>query len=194
MQNSKNNVSSLKNGKRKMSLVISLGGIISALCLLMMFFTAVFPSFSLAIPIFAGMLITIMAIEFSSSWAFITYATVSLLSFFITPSKESAIFFFLFFGYYPILKYILERFKSKLLTIVTKLVVFNIAIILIYYIVVRIFMIVDLLDEFSMLGSYIIPALLIFFNLTFLLYDKTLGTIVILYKKYFKPVFLPNFK
>ena len=47
--------------------------------------SSVIPPLSITLPLFAGMLIFVVAIEISSSWAFVTYAVVAILA--IVKSK-----------------------------------------------------------------------------------------------------------
>ncbi len=187
-------LASKKKPKLKKSFVISLGGVISSLCLLLMFFTAVFPALSLTLPLFAGLLIMVMSIETNPTWGFITFSCVSILSFFTTPDKQSALFFALFFGYYPILKYVFEKLSAKILTILLKLIVFNLAMAVFFYLINEIFFAVDLRTEFSFLGDYLIIWLLAIMNIVFYLYDRLLDIMRTYYVKYFKPIFLPNYK
>ena len=179
---------------KKVSYKVSLGGIVAALCLLMMFLTAVFPPLNITLPIFAGMLITVVAVEVSPSWSFVTYVTVSLLSFFITPDKEAAIIFSLFFGYYPVLKWVIEKLKSKVFAWAVKLVVFNAAIIVIYCIIINFLGTVDLIEEFGFLKEYMLPVLFVFADAVFVMYDFTLGLVNTCYMKWFRPTFLRKFK
>ena len=102
---------------KKVSYKVALGGVVASLCLLLMFLTAVFPVLSMTLPVFSGMLIAVVAIEISVPWGFVTYAAVAVLSVFVTPDKEAAVFFILFFGYYPVLKALLERRRIKWLQI-----------------------------------------------------------------------------
>ena len=77
---------------------IALGGIIASLCMLSMFLTGVFPMFYLLLPMASSVLIFIMAIETSTYWGFLTYLSVGILSIFVTPNKDAALAFLLFFG------------------------------------------------------------------------------------------------
>lgn len=179
---------------KKISYKVSLGGIVAALCLTMMFLTAVFPPLNMTLPLFAGMLISVVAIEVSPSWALVTYIVVAILSFFITPDKEAAIFFSVLFGYYPVLKDAVDKMKAKLISFIIKLAVFDAAMILIYYITVYVFGTVDIFEEFGFLGDVMIPVLLIVMNLIFLLYDYCLTVTMQAYIKWFRPTFLRKFK
>lgn len=178
----------------KLSYKVSLGGIVASLCLLMMFLTAVFPPLNMTLPLFAGMFISVVAIETSPSWALVTYAAVSILSFFITPDKQAPVFFALLFGYYPVLKDIIEKLKYIVLRFILKLTVFNIAIVLIYQLIVKLFGVMDLMEEFGFMNEFMIPALLLICNGTLLLYDYTLGLVKECYLKWFRPTFLRKCK
>lgn len=178
----------------KVSYKVSLGGIVAALCLVMMFLTAVFPPLNMTLPLFAGMLISVVAIEISSSWAFVTYATVSILAFFITPDKQAAIFFALIFGYYPVLKDVIDKLRHVVLRILLKLIIFNLSIVMIYQLIVKLFCTMDLMEEFGFLEELMIPVLLLVCNFTLFFYDYTLGLVKECYLKWFRPTFLKKFK
>lgn len=174
----------------KSSYKVALGGVIAALCLVLMFLTAVFPLLNMALPLYAGMLITVVAVEINCSWAFVTYAVVSVLAFFVTPDKEAWLFFTMFFGYYPVLKACFDKFRLRFLRILCKLAVFNIAIVTAFYILTKVLGTFDMMEEFGFLKEWAVPALLIFGNIIFLFYDYTLEIVVLCYKKWFRPTFL----
>lgn len=73
----------------KTSYKVALGGVVSALCLTLMFLTGVFPLLSMAIPIYAGALMIIVSTEVNTSWAFAAYFAVALLSLFSHPRQGS---------------------------------------------------------------------------------------------------------
>ncbi len=179
---------------KKVSYKVSLGGIVAALCLVLMFLTAVFPPLNMTLPLFAGMLITVVAVEVSCSWAFVTYAVVAVLAFFVTPDKEAWLFFTLLFGYYPVAKAYFEKIKKKLLGWLCKLAAFNISVVIIFYVLMNILGTLDLFEEFGFYNEWLIPALLVGGNLIFLFYDYTLTLVTACYVKWFRPTFLRKFK
>lgn len=186
---------------KKVSYKVSLGGIIAALCLMLMFMTAVFPLLSMTMPLFAGMLITVVAVEVNCSWAFVTYAVVAVLAFFVTPDKTAWLLFTFIFGYYPVAKLYFEKIKIKLLDWLCRLVVFNASVIVIAYLLMSIFGTVELFeetleffDEWGLSHEWIIPALFVVGNLIFLFYDYTLTLVTACYIKWFRPTFLRKFK
>ena len=82
----------------------ALGGIVAALAVVVMLATYISPLLVYTAPPFAGLLLIFIIKEIGYSWAFGTYAAVSLLSVFVIADKESAVFFTFFFGFYPILR------------------------------------------------------------------------------------------
>lgn len=178
----------------KTSYKVSLGGVIASLCLVMMFLTAVFPILSMTIPLFAGALVAVVAIEINRSWAFVTYAVISVLAFFVTPDKDAWLFFTFLFGYYPILKSYFEEFRLKPVGVLCKLAVFNAAVTAIFYILMNILGTLDLFEEFGFYNEWLIPGLFVFGNLIFVMYDYVLTILILSYKKWFRPTFLRKIK
>ena len=99
--------------KSSTSYRVALGGIVSALCVALMFLTGVLPALYIAAPMVAGMLMIVLRLEVSESWAWLTYLSVSLLALIVTFDKEAALMFILFFGYYPMLRLYLEKIRLK---------------------------------------------------------------------------------
>lgn len=168
---------------------VAVGGVVSALCLTLMFLTGVFPLLSMAIPIYAGALMIIVAKEVSTNWAFAAYCAVSLLSMFLTPDKEASTLFIMFFGYYPIILPKLDKIKLAPLKIGVKLAVFNGAMIIWYKLIAFIMGVYDFFGDFAFLGKYAVAAVMIFINLVFFLYDYTIEMIERVYVNWFRPTY-----
>ena len=164
---------------------------VSALCILMMFLTGVFPLLGMTIPIYSGIILLAVYYETDGHWSALSYFAVALLSMFITPDKEAAILFIMFFGYYPVLKCSLE--KSALNTVLKwliKFLIFNVSIITAYRIITDVLGIYDLIDEFGFLGSHLKTKLIFFANAVFVFYDFTIGMLEQAYLKWFRPIYL----
>ena len=166
---------------------VALGGIVSALCLFAMFLTGVFPVLYLVLPMIAGALITIISTEINSKWAFLTYASVSVISIFVTFDKDAALIFILFFGHYPIIKEYIEKIKLKVPQYLIKLAVYNFCVILNFNITIHIFGMTEMADEFQEFGKYALWIFLAFTNVIFLFYDYSLSGCKTLYTKWLKP-------
>lgn len=177
------------NRSGRTSYKVAIGGVVSALCLALMFMTGVFPLLSMAIPIYAGALMIVVAHEVSSSWAFAAYLAVSILSLFLTPDKEASTIFIFFFGYYPIIVPWLEKLEQTFIRYIAKLAIFNAAIVIWYKLITFALGIYDYFSDFSFLGKYAVAGVMIFVNLVFLLYDYTIRTIEQVYVQWFRPTY-----
>ncbi len=181
----------MKRSSVKKSAKTALGGIITALSVVLMFMTSVIPTLTYALPAAAGFLITLVVIEIDKKWAVGVYAAVSILSILLVADKEAALMYIFFFGYYPILKAVFEKkFKSVLLWLL-KFAVFNVGVICAFFITTYVFMIP--FDEMEEYGSVAAWGLLAAGNVIFLLYDFAMSNLIQLYflkwRKIFKRIF-----
>ena len=112
----------------------------------------------------------------------------------VGPNKEAAVLFAGFFGYYPILKGVLERIKRRQLEWILKILVFNMAVVLSYLAVVYLFGITEVLEDFGAFGKWGIAAFWLAGNSVFVLYDIVLTRLIGMYFHYFKPKFLKKLK
>ncbi len=128
---------------------VALGGVISSLCIFAMFLTGIMPFLYLTLPMIAGALMTIIVTEVNIPWAFLTYASVSILSLFITFDKGAALIFILLFGHYPIIRYKLEKIHIRPLKNLVKLCIFNICAVVYYELICWALMILPMIFPFS---------------------------------------------
>lgn len=172
--------------KKKISFKVALGGIISAVCLLAMFCSGFLPMLDYAIPTFAGFLMVVMIVEVDRNWAIATYIAVSLLCPLITPNLQAAALFIVFMGYYPILKFRLDKNKNKVFRWAIKFAVFNAAIIVFFMLFTFVFVSQDMLKEMTSLGKYALPLLWLLANCFFLLYEYALSQLIDIYVNWFR--------
>ena len=104
-----------------------------------------------------------------TGWAW--YGAVAILSLLMGPDKEAAAVF-VFLGYYPIVKPALDRMK---LGLALKLVFFNVAISVMYGLLIRLFGMTQIAQEYRELGMVMTVAMLVLGNVTFFLTDKVLN-------------------
>ncbi len=172
---------------------IALGGIISSLCLLCMFLTGIFPALYITLPMIAGILMMIIAVEVNSRWAFLTFIATSLLSLFVTFDKEAALLYIMLFGHYPIIKKYIDTIKFKLLRFITKIIIFNTCIICEIFITIKILGISEFYEEITEKGNIYVYGFLLIMNFVCLSYDYSLKGIFILYNKKLKPRLRSNY-
>ena len=131
-----------------------------------------FPYLTYSIPAVAALFIMVVVIETDIKWAFITYIASSVLVF-LMAEPEAKLLYILFFGYYPILKSIFERTKSRVLEFILKFSVFNVSEILTYLVLAPVFGFS--VEEFGEFGKYSAIVLLIGANIVFPIYDMAVS-------------------
>lgn len=102
------------------------------------------------------------------AWAW--YGVVAVLSLLLAPDKEAAAVF-LVLGYYPIVKPRLDRIKGRWLW---KGLLFNGSILLLYWILLKVMGMDQLVSDFEGMGLAMYAVLLILGNVTFFMVDKLL--------------------
>lgn len=174
----------------KKSTQIALGGVFSALCLLMMFLTGILPFATYAMPIFAGGMLMAVVVENGRKAALMVYISVSILSLFIVPDREAAMMFIVFFGYYPIIKGPLDMIRPRIVSWVTRFAIFNLAVLGGYLAMIYLLGMPQLMSDFGNFGHYATVLFLLAGNFVFLLCDFALEKYLRLYVSWFKPTFL----
>ena len=163
----------------KTSYKVSLGGIVGALSLVLMLLTSIIPFGTFAFPALAGMMLLCIVIELGYSWAFIVYVVVSVLSLLLLTDKEAALYYIVFLGFYPILKGLIERIRSKAIQYMLKYAVFNICMVTAFYLSIYVFSIPK--ESFNIFNVYLPWVLLLLGNIVFLVYDLCVSKVVTIY-------------
>ena len=87
----------------------------TALGTVLLYFASLLPSAKLVTTAIAGFLTAAALMMYGYGWSVGVYAATSLLALLILPSKDCAIYYAAFFGYYPIVKSLFERCKARYL-------------------------------------------------------------------------------
>lgn len=161
----------------KQSKRIALCGMLSALAVVIMLM-AYFPYLTYALPALSGALFAIVLIELGGKWAFGSYATAAIIALLLCE-KEAAVIFVAFFGYYPIVKAYLERISSKTVEYLLKFLLFNVAVIVSYVVIIFVFGIP--LEGLGDFGKYTLLILLALANIMFVVYDLALTRVYVDY-------------
>lgn len=148
----------------------------AALSVILVICGNIFQVASQAMPAIAGLIGVIILIEIGVKWAFAAYFVSAALTF-ILGISESGIIFTLFFGYYPIIKSLLEKIRVRPIEYIAKFAIFNAAMILSYGILISVFSLAALGFN-KMLFAWITLAI---GNVFFILYDICISRIAALY-------------
>jgi len=169
---------------------ITLSGITAALAVAIML-TSYFPWLTYAIPALAGLCMMMPVIESGCIWGFGAYMA-SVLPVFLFAEAEAKLLYIALFGYYPVLKAVIDRSCQKALGWVIKLIVFNSAALLVYLVFVPLMGIN--VDDFGEFGKYGLYAFWAAANVVFVFYDLAVSQAASFYmvrlhpkvKKYFR--------
>lgn len=176
----------------------ALGAMATALSVVLLIPTAL-DLLYIALPAAAGIIVLFCVIELSKGWAFGVYAATSLISVLVVPNKEAVVLYILFFGYYPILKGLIEgKIKNRVLEYVIKVLIFNVAVFSAEFVFFKIMNIplTEFLDveEGSLLSKYILPILFAIANVMFFFLDYLYTASATLYISRWQKVFRKTFR
>lgn len=149
--------------------------------------TGLLPIATYALPALAGVLLISAVIELGKQWAFSVYGAVSLLSLILAADKEAVLLFILFFGYYPVVKAVLEKGSRKWMAYIWKFLIFNAAMIGTFF--ASVYILGNPMEEFTLGGVFLPWILLLLGNGVFLLYDYAISGVVFFYIQRFHGLF-----
>ena len=169
---------------------ITLCSLMAALSVVLML-GAYFPYLTYTIPAFAGLCIMVVLLELGTKWAISAYITSALLTVLFCEPEAMLMYVFLF-GYYPILKAVIERIKKPIFEWPIKMIFFNAVVILVYSFIAELFGIAK--TDTEVFGSYTVYVLLAVSNIVFLVYDITVAKMSVFYFYVIKPKIRKFFK
>lgn len=179
-------MSSNRSRSRKESSKIAFCGLMVALSVVLMLSGGLIPIATYCAPMAGGLLLLPILLEYGKKSAWTAYAATSLITLLLGVDKEAA-FFYLFLGYYPLLKWEIERIKNRRLHLPCKLLFFNASVIIMYLILGFLLNMQAIIQEFTDMGGVLLVIFLITLNICMVLYDKLLFPMIYLYANKIKP-------
>lgn len=149
---------------------IALGGVLAALAVTIMCMGGLIPVATFLCPAACIMVLEIVRRKCGVRIGWAWYGAVAILSLLLGPDKEAAAIF-LFLGYYPLIKPFFDQWKVKW---ILKLAYFNAVILSLYWLLMHIFGMEQLLEEFAEMGTILVLITLLMGNLTFVMLDLQL--------------------
>lgn len=112
---------------------LTLTALFAAIAVALLYFAALLPTARLGITALAGLLTAAAVLE-NGIWSGLAlYVCSAALAFILLPMKSAAIIYTAFFGIYPVLKSLIERTDGRVLAWALKLIIFNAALTVLFF-------------------------------------------------------------
>ena len=165
--------------KRTPAYQMALGGILAALAVVIMSMGTLIPVATYVCPMLCCLLLQLVVKTCGGRIGWAWFGAVAILALLMAPDKEAAAVF-LCIGYYPILKPKFDRFPIPW---IPKALVFNTAIVCMYWVLMHIIGLESVVQEFQEFTAATTALLLILGNVTFFLLDRLLSRRFIGFRK-----------
>jgi len=169
---------------------MALCGVLCALALVILLLGGVIPAALYACPMLAMLVLLPILSECGPRLAGAAYGAVAILAVLLVPDKELAAVY-VFFGCYPLLRPRLERLPSRPLRLLAKLAFCNAAIFLMYALLLFVFQLDALTEEYASASRLMIGALAAMGNVIFLLLDRAIGRMTVVWETRLRRRFFP---
>lgn len=171
---------------RRQSMMVAFCGMAAGLSMVIMLLGGVIPVATYAVPMLCGLLLLPILLEFGEKAAWATFFAVAALALMLDFDKEAA-FFYLFIGYYPIVKWKLDKIKRKGLRLLAKIALFTVSMAVMYALLELLFPVLKVLQDFEEMGVFLSVLFLAAYDCCMLLYDRLLIGCVMIYANKIKP-------
>lgn len=178
--------------RNRTSFRVALCGVLAALMTVVMLLGTLIPGTTYLCPAVAGAFLLPVVWELGGRAGGLVFAAVSLLSLFLAPDKQAALFFVLLFGWYPLLRPRLQRLRQVAVRWVVKFLLFNLALVAIALVTVFVLGLPLFSPEEKGGTVLVLIGTLVLGNVAFVLYDILLGRLVDLYVMRLRPKIFPK--
>lgn len=160
---------------------MALCGIMAALSAAVLTWGSLIPFATFTCPMLAMLCMIPAVCEYGTGAALTMYAAVSILGLLLCPDKEIALLY-VFLGWYPGVQAKINSLP-RFLSLAVKCILFSAAVVVMYSLILYLFRLEAVVEEFAEYSTIMIAGMLILGNITFLLYDRVLTNFSRLYRK-----------
>ena len=172
---------------REISRAIAFCGMAVALSVVLVLLGSLLQIGLYAAPLFAGILLLFVRLEFDSRYAWSVWAASTLLLLLLCPDREAA-FYYGFVGWWPIVKWSVDlHIRSRAVRSLVKLAVFAAAITAMYLLLVHVLHLISVDAEFQGLGLW---GAVLFYGLNVLclmVWDRLLTPLSLIWTQRIRP-------
>lgn len=170
----------MRRGYNSKSKKIALGAIVTLLSTVSLYISSVLPTNRLFFFALSSFFLAAIIIEDNIKFAVLVYLSSSILSFIVVPNKIAVLPYIIFFGYYAIVKSLIEKINILLVELLIKLMLFNLSIFITYSIFSK-----------ALLGEILIKlpvwAIFLLMQLAFVIYDYSFSLCIYFYRNRIRP-------
>ena len=159
----------------------ALFGMMAALSVVILCLGGMIPLATFACPMLAMLCLLPAVCEYGVGTAMLLYGAVSILALLLGPDKEFVLLY-VFLGWYPGVRPRLESIPRPVRWVV-KCALFTLAIMAMYALVLHLFRLEAVVEEFAGYSIALIAVLLVLGNITFLIFDRAMYKITCIYQK-----------
>lgn len=167
--------------RRNSAGVVALCGLLGALAVVVMLAGEIIPLATFCCPVLVMFLMIPVLHECGRKMAFVWYAAVCVLSLMLTFANPEATLIFIFLGYYPIVRRAFGRIRPRLMQLVCKLLFFNGSVAVVYCILIFLFRLDAVLQEFRQTGTVLLIATVLLANACFFITEQVLDKFEVYY-------------
>ena len=149
---------------------VAFGGMMAALAVVIMSLGGLIPVATFTCPMLCMLILAFVTKMCGNRIGWAWYGAVAVLSLLLGPDKE-AVSVFVFLGFYPIIK---PKFDRLRFSVVPKLLLFNVLILTMYALLIRLLGMDQIAAEFAEVGTVLTAVMLLLGNVIFLLLDRVL--------------------
>ena len=117
----------------KRTRAITMTALISALATITLYIASVWPTGRIGIVALASVFSAAAVVEAGLASGIYVFVISSALGLLLIPDRSAVLLYICFFGYYPVVKCLVERIRNISLQWVLKLLIFNIAMIVVWF-------------------------------------------------------------
>ena len=166
---------------RRQSHKTALCGLMAALSVVILTWGSLIPFATFSCPMLAMLCLIPAVCEYGTGTALVMYAAVAALGLLLSPDKEIALLY-VSLGWYPSIQAQVNSLP-RFLGLAAKCVLFSVSMIVLYSLILYLFQLDAVVEEFSEYSTVMIFGMLLLGNVTFLLYDRVLDNFSRLYRK-----------
>lgn len=155
---------------RRKSQEMALCGVLSALAVVILFLGGLIPPATYCAPMLAIVVLVPILVDCGPKMAGTSWAAVSLLAMLLVPNWELTLFY-VFFGFYPLLRSRVQSLRSPALRLLCKLAYCSLSTLAIYVLLIFLMGLEAVAADFQGLSLFMALFMLVMDNINFLLLD-----------------------